>query len=57
MWTGRGFHPVWRLVVGVAALVVGLVIHQPIMDIAGVILVVFAGVQFAGRGGRGGARR
>ncbi len=47
----------WRLIVGVAALVVGLFIHQPIMDIAGVILLVFAGVQFAGRGSRGGARR
>jgi len=55
MWTGRGFHPIPRLIVGVIALIAGLVIHQPIMDIAGVILVVFAGVQLAGS--RGGARR
>lgn len=45
----------WRLVVGVAALVAGLAVHQPVMDIAGVILVVFAGVQLAGS--RGGSRR
>jgi hypothetical protein len=51
MWTGRGFHPIPRLIVGVIALIVGLIIHQPVMDIAGVVLLVFAGVQLAGRGG------
>jgi hypothetical protein len=53
MWTGQ-YHPIPRLIVGVIALVIGLIIHQPIMVISGAIFLVFAGAYLVGQGNRGG---
>lgn len=57
MWTGKASHPALRVIIGIIALVVGLMIRQPILDIAGVICLAFAAFQLVGRGNGGGFRR
>jgi threonine/homoserine/homoserine lactone efflux protein len=56
MLTGN-FHPIPRVIVGIIALVIGVVIHQPVLDIVGAVLLIFAGFQIVHTRGTGGGFR